>query len=33
MNREKVLEYSEEEKEMQDDIMDSADWQIRRLLL
>lgn len=28
MNREKVLEYSEEEKEMQDDIMDSADWHL-----
>ena len=28
MNREKVLEYSEKEKEMQDDIMDSADWHL-----
>ena len=28
MNREKVLEYSEEEKEMLDDIMDSADWHL-----
>ena len=28
MNREKILEYSEEEKEMQDDIMDSADWHL-----
>ena len=28
MNREKVLEYSEEEKEMQDDIMDSAEWHL-----
>ena len=28
MNREKVLEYSEEEKEMQNDIMDSADWHL-----
>lgn len=28
MNREKVLEYSEEEKEMQDDIIDSADWHL-----
>ena len=28
MNRKKVLEYSEEEKEMQDDIMDSADWHL-----
>ena len=28
MNREKVLEYSEEEKEMLDDIMDSAEWHL-----
>ena len=28
MNREKVLEYSKEEKEMQDDIMDSAEWHL-----
>lgn len=28
MNREKVLEYSEEEKEMLNDIMDSADWHL-----
>ena len=28
MNREKVLEYSEEEKEMQDDIIDSAEWHL-----
>ena len=28
MNRKKVLEYSEEEKEMQDDIMDSAEWHL-----
>lgn len=28
MNREKVLEYSEEEKEVLDDIMDSADWHL-----
>lgn len=28
MNREKVLEYSEKEKEMQDDIMDSAEWHL-----
>lgn len=28
MNREKILEYSEEEKEMLDDIMDSADWHL-----
>ena len=28
MSREKVLEYSEDEKEMQDDIMDSADWHL-----
>ena len=28
MNRKKVLEYSEEEKEMQDDIIDSADWHL-----
>lgn len=28
MNREKVLEYSEEEKEMQDDIMDSSEWHL-----
>lgn len=28
MKREKVLEYSDEEKEMQDDIMDSAEWHL-----
>lgn len=28
MNREKVLEYGEEEKEMQDDIMDSSEWHL-----
>lgn len=28
MKREKVLEYSEEEKELQDDIMDSAEWHL-----
>ena len=28
MNREKILEYSEEEKEMLDDIMDSAEWHL-----
>ena len=28
MNREKVLEYSEEEKEMLNDIMDSAEWHL-----
>lgn len=28
MNREKVLEYSKEQKEMLDDIMDSADWHL-----
>ena len=28
MNREKVLEYSEKEKEMQDDIMDSSEWHL-----
>lgn len=28
MQREKVLEYSEEEKELQDDIMDSSEWHL-----
>ena len=28
MDREKVLEYSDEEKEMQNDIMDSAEWHL-----
>ena len=28
MQREKVLEYSEEEKELQDDIIDSAEWHL-----
>lgn len=28
MKREKVLEYSEEEKELQDDIMDSSEWHL-----